>query len=116
MRFVDAGLEGARFVELEVHRDERGGFARTWCAEEFAAAGIDLTVVQANISRNPAAGTLRGMHFQRPPYGEPKLVQCVRGRIFDVAVDLRRASPTFGKWAGTELSADQDRLFYIPAG
>ena len=116
MRFVETGLEGARFVELEVHRDERGAFARTWCAEEFAAAGIDLGLVQCNISHNPAAGTLRGLHFQRPPHGEPKLVQCVRGRIFDVAVDLRRSSPSFGKWAGAELSADSDRLFYIPAG
>ncbi len=116
MRLVPAGLDGAYFVDLAVARDDRGSFARTYCRDAFRDAGIDFEPVQCNLSRNPAAGTLRGMHYQRPPHGEAKLVQCVRGRIFDVAVDLRRASPTFGAAVGVELAADGDRLFYIPEG
>lgn len=116
MQFVNAGLDGSFFVELEFQRDERGAFARTYCNEEFVAVGIEMVPVQCNLSRNPKSGTLRGMHYQRPPQGEPKLVQCVHGRIFDVAIDLRRESRTFRKWVGTELSAEGNRLFYIPAG
>lgn len=103
-------------VELEGHTDARGYFARTFCEEEFAKAGLAMRIVQANISRNPRARTLRGMHYQGEPHGEPKIVQCVRGRIYDVAVDLRPRSPTYRHWASVELAPDNDRLFYIPPG
>ena len=116
MRFQPTEIAGAFFIELDVHVDERGSFARTFCEDVFAEAGAAIRTVQANISRNPKAGTLRGMHFQAPPHEEAKLVQCVRGRIFDVAVDLRRDAPSFGRCAYTELSADGTRLFLIPKG
>ena len=116
MRLVPAGIEGAWFVELTPHCDERGAFARTWCRDTFREAGIEFEPAQCNISRNPRRGTLRGMHYQRWPHGESKLVQCVRGRIYDVAIDLRPDSATFGRAVGTELSGDGDRLFFIPEG
>ena len=116
MRLIESDVTGAFVVELALHHDERGAFARTYCRKAFAEAGIDFVPLQCNISRNPRAGTLRGMHYQMAPHGEAKLVQCVRGRIFDVAVDLRSDSPSFGNWAGLELSADGDQLFYIPSG
>jgi dTDP-4-dehydrorhamnose 3,5-epimerase len=116
MRFAPTAIEGAFAVELELHEDERGGFARTFCAEEFAAAGIAFQVVQTSLSRNLRAGTLRGMHYQAPPHLEAKLVQCVRGRIFDAAIDLRPHSPTFRRVEALELDADGARAFYIPAG
>jgi dTDP-4-dehydrorhamnose 3,5-epimerase len=116
MRFVSTSVDGARIVELEGHSDTRGYFARTFCEEEFAKAGIAVRIVQTNISRNPRAYTLRGMHYQAEPHGEPKLVQCVRGCIYDVAVDVRPESPTYRKWSAVELSAENNRLFYIPPG
>lgn len=116
MRFHPTAIAGAYFVELEAHADERGLFARTFCQDAFAAAGIAFSVVQGNISRNPKAGTMRGMHYQIAPHEEPKLVQCVRGRIFDVAVDLRSDEPSYRRCVCTELSVDGNRLFYIPAG
>jgi len=116
LRFQPTEIDGAFFVELDTHADERGLFARTFCEDVFAKAGVTMRTVQANISRNPKAGTLRGMHFQAPPHEEAKLVQCVRGRVFDVAVDLRRSLRSFGRCVGTELSADGNRLFLIPKG
>ena len=116
MRFEPTAIVGAFFVELDVHEDERGLFARTFCEQVFAQVGIDMRVVQANVSRNPTAGTLRGMHYQAPPHGEPKLIQCLRGRIFDVAIDLRCHTSSCRSSACTELSADDNRLFFIPAG
>lgn len=116
MRFVATEVDGARIVELDGHRDSRGYFARTFCEQEFAQAGIGMRVVQTNFSQNPARLTLRGMHYQAAPHGEPKIVQCVRGRIFDVAVDLRPQSPTFRRWAGVELGPVTNRVFYIPEG
>lgn len=116
MRFEPTHLAGVLIVHLTPHQDERGFFARTFCASEFSNAGIDFSPAQCNVSRNPAAGTLRGMHFQLPPNGEPKLIQCVRGRIFDVAIDMRQGSTTLGHWLGTELSADGSKLLYIPKG
>ena len=116
MRFVSTEVDGAMVVEFEGHADSRGYFARTFCEEEFARAGIAIRIVQTNISRNPERLTLRGMHYQAEPHGEPKIVQCVRGRIFDVAVDLRPHSPTFRRWAGVELGPENNRVFYIPAG
>ena len=116
MIFRDTELAGVRIVELEPHSDARGTFARSFCAAEFAAAGIAMEIAQTNISRNTSRGTLRGLHFQAEPAPEPKLVRCTAGRIFDVAVDLRPASPSFCRWTGVELDADTHNGVYIPAG
>ena len=116
MRFVPTRIEGLTIVELERRRDDRGSFARTFCEREFAEAGLPFRVVQANISTNGAALTLRGLHFQRAPHGEPKIVSCVRGRIFDVAVDVRPDSPTYLAWEGIEVGADLDRIFCLGEG
>lgn len=116
MRFVSTAIEGAFRVELTPAVDARGSFARSYCTTEFAAAGIDFRIAQLNLSRNPRAGTLRGLHGQLPPHEEAKLVQCVRGRVFDVAVDLRPGSPTRLAHVAVELDADGDTLFYIPPG
>ncbi len=116
MRFEPTPIDGAFTVHMEPVSDARGSFARSFCAEEFARAGIAFTVPQANLSRNPHRHTLRGLHGQAPPHEEPKLVQCVRGRIFDVAVDLRPASPTYRRHHAVTLDADADTLFYIPPG
>ncbi len=116
MRFVRTPLPGAWVIELDELGDERGWFARTFDAEEFQARGLNPAVVQCNASFNARRNTLRGMHYQAAPHGECKLVRCVRGAIFDVAVDLRADSPAFCGWHGVELSADNRRAFYIPAG
>lgn len=116
MRFVPTEIAGAMILELEAHRDDRGFFARSFCEKEFSNAGIPMRVFQANLSRNPKSRTLRGIHFQVSPHDEPKLVQCVRGRMWDVAVDLRQTSPTYGRWVGVDLSPQSERLFYIPPG
>lgn len=116
MLFVQTPLPGVWVIELEQLEDERGWFARTFDAEEFRARGLNPDVVQCNASFNHRAGTMRGMHYQAEPHGESKLVRCVRGAIFDVAVDLRDGSPTCRDWHGVELSAENRRAFYIPAG
>ena len=96
--------------------DERGAFARRFCADEFRALGLETDLVQRSISFNARAGTLRGMHFQMPPHIETKTVRCTRGAIFDVLVDLREGSPTYGQWHGEELTADNRLMIYIPKG
>jgi dTDP-4-dehydrorhamnose 3,5-epimerase len=116
MRFIQTPLPGAWVIELDLLGDERGWFARTFDAQEFRARGMNPDVAQCNASFNARRDTLRGMHFQADPHGEPKLVRCVRGAIFDVAVDLRTDSPTHRSWHGVELSAENRRSFYIPAG
>lgn len=116
MRFVATAIEGVRILETEPIADERGDFARSFCTEEFQAAGIDFTPVQTNISRNSARGTLRGMHYQAAPSPDAKVVRCTRGRIFDVAVDLRPHSDTFCRWVSAELTPDRQNALYIPAG
>jgi dTDP-4-dehydrorhamnose 3,5-epimerase len=114
MKLVETGLPGVLIVEPRVFGDDRGFFLESWNAETFRAAGLDLRFVQDNHSRS-ARGVLRGLHFQQPqPQG--KLVRVVSGRVFDVAVDLRRASPTFGKWTGVELSAANKRMLWAPEG
>lgn len=115
MRFVETPISGVWLIEPERLQDERGWFTRTYDADEFAARGLDVPV-QCNASFNAARGTLRGLHYQAEPHGESKLVRCVRGAIFDVAVDLREGSPTRGRWHGVELSAENGCAFYIPAG
>jgi dTDP-4-dehydrorhamnose 3,5-epimerase len=116
MRFTPLPLAGAMLVEIERREDERGSFGRVWCAEEFAAHGIEETWRQSNVSCNRRAGTLRGMHYQAEPYGEAKLVRCTRGAAYDVLVDVRPDSPTFQHWTAIELTSDNDRQVYIPRG
>jgi dTDP-4-dehydrorhamnose 3,5-epimerase len=116
VRFTETPLRGAFVVELDLLQDERGYFARTFDVAEFAEHGLDALVVQCNTSFNARRGTLRGMHFQAEPDGEAKLVRCTRGSIYDVAVDLRPDSETYRRWFGTELSAANGRMLYIPIG
>lgn len=116
MRFLPTAIDGAVIVELTPFEDERGSFARAFCADTFRAQGLMDRFVHANTSWNPKSGTLRGLHLQDPPRAEAKLVRAARGRVFDVAVDLRRDSPTYRRWAGVELSADRRNAFYIPEG
>jgi len=116
MRFTPTALAGVVLVDIEAREDERGAFARLHCPDEFAAAGHPFTPVQTSLSRNPTAGTLRGMHYQPAPHAETKLVRAIRGRIFDVAVDLRPDSPTYRQWTSAELSAQNTRALLIPQG
>jgi dTDP-4-dehydrorhamnose 3,5-epimerase len=109
-------LPGVAVIELEPLRDERGSFTRTFDAKLLAAHGLDARVVQCNTSFNARAGTLRGLHYQAAPHGEGKLVRCTRGRVFDVAVDLRPDSPTHRRWLGFELGAEEGRSLFISAG
>jgi dTDP-4-dehydrorhamnose 3,5-epimerase len=116
MRFTATELPGVVVVDAEPRTDERGAFARLHCPDEFAAAGHPFAPAQTSLSRNPRPLTLRGLHYQRAPHAETKLVRCVRGRIFDVAVDLRPGSPAYRRWTAAELSADNARALLIPEG
>jgi dTDP-4-dehydrorhamnose 3,5-epimerase len=116
MRFSETAIEGVVVVDVEPRGDERGSFARLQCPEEFAAAGHPFAPAQTSLSRNPQTGTLRGMHYQPAPHAETKLVRAVRGRMFDVALDLRAASPTYRRWVSAELSADSARALLVPEG
>lgn len=116
MRFEPSAIAGVVLIRLDVKADARGSFARTFCVTEMAAAGLPFTVVQANVSRNTATHTLRGLHYQRAPHGEPKIVSCSRGRIWDVAVDMRADSPTYRAWQAFELSSHSDSALHLPAG
>lgn len=116
MRFTPTPIAGAVVVDMEPVEDERGAFARLFCPRAFAAAGHPFSPAQTSLSRNTAAFTLRGMHFQAAPFDEGKLVRVTRGRIFDVALDLRPESPTFRQWTGVELGADDGRAFLVGRG
>ncbi len=116
MLFKETKLVGVFVIEPELIEDERGFFARSWCAEEFAKHGLNCELAQCNISYNRKRGTLRGLHYQATPFAEAKLVRCTAGAIFDVAVDVRRDSNTFGQSVGVELSAENRRMFYVPEG
>lgn len=116
MEFRQIGLDGAYVIELDKHRDDRGFFARTWCEREFREHGLDTRIVQCSISSNRKKGTLRGMHFQIPPFAETKIVRCTKGALFDVIVDLRPESPTFMQWFGAELTSAHGTMLYIPSG
>jgi len=107
---------GALVIEPERLSDDRGFFARSFCAREFEAHGLDPRVAQCNISFNPRRGTVRGMHFQRPPHAEAKLVRCTAGALWDVALDLRPESPTFCRHFALELSAENRKMLYLPEG
>ena len=116
MIFRETAIEGVCLVEPERHDDERGFFARTWDAVEFAEHGLSGRVVQCSTSYNPRRGTLRGLHYQVPPHEETKLVRCTSGAIFDVAVDLRPGSPTLCHWVAAELTAQNRLALYVPEG
>ncbi len=116
MRFISLPLSGAFLIDIEPIEDERGFFARSVCVDEFARHGLNARFVQQSLSFNKRAGTVRGLHYQAAPHEEEKLVRVTRGAIYDVIVDLRRDFPTYGRWFGIELSADNHRQLYIPRG
>lgn len=116
MKFTETKLKGAYIIELEPKEDERGFFARTFCKDEFAKAGLGFSPVQASQSFTKKRGTIRGMHFQKPPKEEDRIVQCIAGSIYDVILDLRKASPTFGQWYAEALSAENRKMIYVPKG
>lgn len=116
MRFSLTAIEGVVVVDIDPATDDRGAFARLHCPEEFAAAGHPFVPAQTSLSRNTRAFTLRGLHYEAAPHGEAKLVRATRGRIFDVAVDLRPGSPTYLAWTGAELSAENGRALLIGRG
>jgi len=116
VRFSELNLSGAFVIELERHEDIRGFFARTFCAREFGERSLETNFVQESISFNKRRGTIRGMHFQVEPHAETKTVRCTAGAVYDVIIDLRPGSPTYGKWHAVELSALNRRTLYIPVG
>jgi dTDP-4-dehydrorhamnose 3,5-epimerase len=116
VKFTESPIAGAFLIDVEPHQDERGLFARTYCAREFDEHGLVSTVMQCSTSFNAKRGTLRGLHYQAAPYEEAKLVRCTAGAIFDVMVDLRTDSATYRKWYGVELTASNRRMLYIPRG
>lgn len=116
MIFTESPLPGAFLVDMEPVADERGFFARSFCADEFAARGLGVTLRQCSVSFNARSGTLRGLHYQDAPHEEHKLVRCTSGAIFDVIVDIRPRSPKFRSWFGTELTAHNRRSLFIPPG
>jgi len=114
MIFTETKLKGAFIIDVEPREDERGFFARSWCADEFRRHGLNSRLVQCNISFNNKRGTLRGIHYQVAPFPEAKLVRCTMGAIYDVIIDLRADSPTFKQWISVELTAENRRALYIP--
>jgi dTDP-4-dehydrorhamnose 3,5-epimerase len=116
MIFRETKLAGVFVIDAEPIADERGAFARTFCAREFAAHGLETAIAQCSASFNAKKGTLRGLHFQAPPHSEAKLVRVTAGAIYDVAIDLRADSPTYGQWTAAELTAENRRMLYIPKG
>lgn len=116
MIFRETELAGVFLIEPEPVSDERGAFARVFCAREFAERGLETDIAQCSVSFNARKGTLRGLHYQAAPHEEAKLVRVSAGAVFDVAVDLRAGSKSYGRWIGAELSADNRRMLYIPKG
>src|SRR5688572_5754736 len=114
MKFIETKLPGVCLIEPQRFEDDRGFFAPSFSAKEFAERGMASVFVENNISYSKSRGTLRGIHYQAPPHGQHKLVRCTRGAVFDVAVDLRPGSPTFKQWTGAELSAENRTMMYIP--
>src|SRR4051794_6342180 len=116
MIFTETSIPGAFVIDLEQRGDDRGFFARAWCANEFADHGLNRRLVQVNLSFNQRAGTLRGMHLQTAPHEEAKCVRCTRGAIYDVVLDLRPDSPAYKRWEAIELTAENRRMLYVPEG
>jgi len=116
MKIEETALPGVAVITPARFGDHRGFFSESWNRARMAEAGIDIDFVQDNHSLSAKAGTVRGLHFQAPPHAQAKLVRCGRGRLFDVAVDIRRGSPTYGQWVGTELSFENGRQMLVPEG
>lgn len=116
MKVNSTGIDGVAVVETTPYADHRGSFARLYCERELGEVIGGRRIVQVNHSRTASVGAIRGMHFQHPPYAEMKLVRCLKGRVWDVAVDLRAGSPTFLKWHGEELTPENARMLVIPEG
>ena len=116
MVFTETPLADSYIIEPQLIEDARGHFGRIWCRNEFEKHGLNPDIVQSNLGFSKKRGTLRGLHFQKEPFQEAKLVRCCRGAIYDVIVDLRRDSPTHGKWFGIELSESNARMIYSPSG
>jgi len=114
MKFTELSIKGAFLIEMEEHSDERGSFARQFCKKEMSKYGIAFDIKQCNISKNYKSGVLRGLHCQKNPYPETKMVSCVKGSCFDVIVDLRKDSPTYLKWQSFILSENNNKILYIP--
>lgn len=115
MNVIETSLPGLLIIEPALHRDSRGYFAETYSERDYEKAGITAKFVQDNESMS-TYGVMRGLHFQRPPHAQAKLVRCVQGSVLDVAVDIRRGSPTYGQWEAVELTADNHRQLFIPRG
>ncbi|MCI0400700.1 MAG: dTDP-4-dehydrorhamnose 3,5-epimerase family protein [Gammaproteobacteria bacterium] len=116
MIFTKGEIDGAYVMQLDKRADERGFFARLWCEQELRDRGLSARIAQINAGFSPRAGTLRGLHYQLAPHAEVKIVRCARGAVYDVIVDLRPASPTYRRWIGSELTADDAGLLYVPEG
>ncbi|MEM8582356.1 MAG: dTDP-4-dehydrorhamnose 3,5-epimerase, partial [Pseudomonadota bacterium] len=116
MQIEETKLKGVLILTPARYGDNRGFFSESWSRARFAEAGIDIDFVQDNHSLSAETGTVRGLHFQAPPHAQAKLVRCGRGALFDVAVDIRRGSPSYGDWVGVELSFENGRQLLIPAG
>ena len=116
MKFTATPLNDAYLIDLETREDERGFFARYFCEKEFSDAGLNTTWVQVNNSLSKTVGTLRGLHYQISPHSEIKVVRCIKGAIWDVIVDMRNDSSTFGQWYGTELNSNNRTMMYVPKG
>ena len=116
MIFTPTPIAGAYVIDVEMHEDERGWFARTFCADEFRNHGLNAALAQCSLSYNRRRGTLRGMHYQAAPHEEAKLIRCTRGIIYDVIIDLRAKSGSMGRWFGIELDANTHREIYVPEG
>jgi dTDP-4-dehydrorhamnose 3,5-epimerase len=116
MIYSETSLPGVYVIEMQPFEDARGSFSRVFCAREMREYGLPFELAQINRATNRKAGTIRGLHYQREPHSEIKIVSCTSGGVFDVAVDIRPDSPTYLEWFGTELSAENQRLLYIPAG
>ncbi len=116
VKIEETGLPGVKILSPARHGDARGFFCESWNRAALAERGIDIDFVQDNHSLSAAVGTVRGLHFQAPPHAQAKLVRCGRGRLFDVAVDIRKGSPTYGKWTGVELSFENGKQMLVPVG
>jgi dTDP-4-dehydrorhamnose 3,5-epimerase len=116
MQFSELPIKGAFLIQVQSYKDHRGSFARAYCKKEFASAGIDLEIVQSNLSFSEKENTLRGMHYQKGDHAEKKLVKCIKGRILDVLLDLRKDSSGFGQYYMQELSGDNNLMILVPEG
>ena len=116
MNVSETGIPGLKIIQPDRHSDSRGYFSESWNRRKMSEAGIDFDFVQDNFSLSVEAGTIRGLHYQAPPHAQAKLVRCGRGRLFDVAVDIRKGSPTYGKWFGIELTQENGTQLLVPEG